>query len=134
MNKWDLINKSTETAKEFEEKIKDKLAPFTDIPILFISALNKNRLLKSLEKTIEVFKNRKQKIKTSLLNEVMLKAIEKYPKIKYCTQLTSQSHSFVFFANLPQYIKEPYKRYLENQLRSVFSFEGVPLNLFFRKK
>ena len=143
VNKWDLINKSTETAKEFEEKIKDKLAPFTDIPILFISALNKNRLLKSLEKTIEVFKNRKQKIKTSLLNEVMLKAIEKYPppahkgkyiKIKYCTQLTSQSPSFVFFANLPQYIKEPYKRYLENQLRSIFNFEGVPLNLFFRKK
>lgn len=143
VNKWDLINKSTETAKEFEEKIKDKLAPFTDIPILFISALNKNRLLKSLEKTIEVFKNRKQKIKTSLLNEVMLKAIEKYPppaykgkyiKIKYCTQLTSQSPSFVFFANLPQYVKEPYKRYLENQLRSVFNFEGVPLNLFFRKK
>ena len=143
VNKWDLIDKSTETAKEFEEKIKDKLAPFTDIPILFISALNKNWLLKSLEKTIEVFKNRKQKIKTSLLNEVMLKAIEKYPppahkgkyiKIKYCTQLTSQSPSFVFFANLPQYIKEPYKRYLENQLRSVFNFEGVPLNLFFRKK
>ena len=143
VNKWDLIDKSTETAKEFEEKIKDKLAPFTDVPILFISALNKNRLLKSLEKTIEVFKNRKQKIKTSLLNEVMLKAIEKYPppahkgkyiKIKYCTQLTSQSPSFVFFANLPQYIKEPYKRYLENQLRSVFNFEGVPLNLFFRKK
>ena len=143
VNKWDLIDKSTETAKEFEEKIKVKLAPFTDIPILFISALNKNRLLKSLEKTIEVFKNRKQKIKTSLLNEVMLKAIEKYPppahkgkyiKIKYCTQLTSQSPSFVFFANLPQYIKEPYKRYLENQLRSVFNFEGVPLNLFFRKK
>ena len=143
VNKWDLINKSTETAKELEEKIKEKLAPFTDIPILFISALNKNRLLKSLEKTIEVFKNRKQKIKTSLLNEVMLKAIEKYPppaykgkyiKIKYCTQLTSQSPSFVFFANLPQYIKEPYKRYLENQLRSVFNFEGVPLNLFFRKK
>ena len=143
VNKWDLIDKSTETAKEFEEKIKDKLAPFTDIPILFISALNKNRLLKSLEKTIEVYKNRKQKIKTSLLNEVMLKAIEKYPppahkgkyiKIKYCTQLTSQSPSFVFFANLPQYIKEPYKRYLENQLRSVFNFEGVPLNLFFRKK
>ena len=143
VNKWDLIDKSTETAKEFEEKIKDKLAPFIDIPILFISALNKNRLLKSLEKTIEVFKNRKQKIKTSLLNEVMLKAIEKYPppahkgkyiKIKYCTQLTSQSPSFVFFANLPQYIREPYKRYLENQLRSVFNFEGVPLNLFFRKK
>ena len=140
VNKWDLINKSTETAKEFEEKIKDKLAPFTDIPILFISALYKNRLLKSLEKTIEVFKNRKQKIKTSLLNEVMLKAIEKYPppaykgkyiKIKYCTQLTSQSPSFVFFANLPQYIKEPYKRYLENQLRSVFNFEGVPLKLVF---
>ena len=143
VNKWDLINKSTETAKEFEEKIKDKISPFTDIPILFISALNKNRLLKSLEKTIEVYKNRKQKIKTSLLNEVMLKAIEKYPppsykgkyiKIKYCTQLTSQSPSFVFFANLPQYIKEPYKRYLENQLRSVFNFEGVPINLFFRKK
>ena len=143
VNKWDLINKSTETAKEFEEKIKEKISPFTDIPILFISALNKNRLLKSLEKTIEVYKNRKQKIKTSLLNEVMLKAIEKYPppsykgkyiKIKYCTQLTSQSPSFVFFANLPQYIKESYKRYLENQLRSVFNFEGVPLNLFFRKK
>ena len=143
VNKWDLINKSTETAKEFEEKIKDKISPFTDIPILFISALNKNRLLKSLEKTIEVYKNRKQKIKTSLLNEVMLKAIEKYPppsykgkyiKIKYCTQLTSKSPSFVFFANLPQYIKEPYKRYLENQLISVFNFEGVPLYLFFRKK
>tara|TARA_B100001093_G_scaffold318641_1_gene303989 strand:+ start:9185 stop:10489 length:1305 start_codon:yes stop_codon:yes gene_type:complete len=143
VNKWDLIKKSTETAKEFEEKIKDKISPFRDIPILFISALNKNRLIKALEKTIEVFKNRKQKIKTSLLNEVMLKAIEKYPppshkgkyiKIKYCTQLTSQSPSFVFFANLPQYVKEPYKRYLENQLRNTFKFEGVPLNLFFRKK
>ena len=131
VNKWDLIDKSTETAKEFEEKIKDKLAPFTDTNTVYIS-FGQNRLLKSLEKTIEVFKNRKQKIKTSLLNEVMLKAIEKYPppahkgkyiKIKYCTQLTSQSPSFVFFANLPQYIKEPYKRYLENQLRSVFNLK-----------
>ena len=143
VNKWDLLDKSTETAKKVEEQIKKKIAPFTDIPIIFVSALERQRLLKGLEIAIQVHKNRSQKIKTSVLNEVMLPLIDRYPppaikgkyiRIKYCTQLATGTPIFVFFANLPQYIKEPYKRYIENQLREHFDFSGVPIQIYFRKK
>jgi GTP-binding protein len=143
VNKWDLQDKSTDTAKKAEEQIKQKIAPFTDVPIVFISALEKQRLLKGLEVAIQVYKNKTQKIATSVLNEVMLPLIEhhpppatkgKYIRIKYCTQLPTDSPTFVFFANLPQYIKEPYKRYIENQLREHFNFSGVPIQIYFRKK
>lgn len=143
VNKWDLQDKSTHTAKKVEEQIKKKTAPFTDVPILFISALEKQRLLKGLEEAIQVYKNRSQKIATSVLNEVMLPLIDhhpppaikgKYIRIKYCTQLPTETPTFVFFANLPQYIKEPYKRYIENQLREYFDFSGVPIQIYFRKK
>lgn len=143
VNKWDLLDKSTETAKKAEEQIKSKIAPFTDIPIVFVSALEKQRLLKGLETAILVHQNRTQKIATSVLNEVMLPLIEhnpppatkgKYIQIKYCTQLPTDTPTFVFFANLPQYIKEPYKRYIENQLREHFTFSGVPIQIYFRKK
>tara|TARA_B100000214_G_C23923532_1_gene607213 strand:- start:1 stop:1305 length:1305 start_codon:yes stop_codon:yes gene_type:complete len=143
VNKWDLVNKSTETALKNKEKIKRKIAPFIDVPIVFVSALEKQRLLKGLETAIEVHKNRIQKIKTSVLNNVILPLIEqrpppaikgKYIKIKYCTQLPTMTPTFVFFANLPQYIKEPYKRYIENKLREHFNFSGVPIQIYFRKK
>ena len=143
VNKWDLVKKSTNSTIIIEEKIKEKISPFVDVPIIFISATNKQRLLKALELSIEVFKNRKQRISTSVLNNTMLPLIEnrpppaikgKYIKIKYCTQLPVNVPTFVFFANLPQYIKEPYKRYLENQLRREFNFSGVPITIYFRKK
>ena len=143
VNKWDLLDKSTETAKKAEEQIKKKIAPFNDVPIIFVSALEKQRLLKGLETAIQVYKNRIQKIATSVLNEVMLPLINfhpppatkgKYIQIKYCTQLPTDTPTFVFFANLPQYIKEPYKRYIENQLREHFDFSGVPIQIYFRKK
>lgn len=143
VNKWDLKDKSTETSNLVEESIRKKIAPFSDVPIIFISVLEKQRLLKSLENAIEVFKNRSQKIKTSVLNDVMLPHIEnipppavkgKYIRIKFCTQLPTPTPTFAFFANLPQYIKEPYKRYLENKLRENFEFSGVPIHIYFRKK
>ena len=143
VNKWDLVDKNTHSTKKFAEDIKTKLAPFTDVPILFISALTKQRIHKALETAMQVFENRKQKIKTSELNRVLLEAVEaygppsvkgKYVKIKYVTQLPSPTPSFALFANLPQYIKEPYKRYIENQIRENFNFTGVPLQVFFRKK
>jgi len=143
VNKWDLVNKSTETALKNKEKIKKKIAPFIDVPIVFVSALEKQRLLKGLETAIAVHENRIQKIKTSVLNNVILPLIEqrpppaikgKYIKIKYCTQLPTMTPTFVFFANLPQYIKEPYKRYIENKLREHFNFSGVPIQIYFRKK
>ena len=143
VNKWDLLDKSTETAKKFKEQIRKKIAPFTDVPIVFVSALERQRLLKGLETSIQVYNNRVQKISTSRLNEVMLPLIVhvpppaikgKYIRIKYCTQLPTNTPTFVFFANLPQYIKEPYKRYIENQLRDNFDFSGVPIQIYFRKK
>ena len=143
VNKWDLLDKSTETAKKIEEQIRIKIAPFTDVPIVFVSALEKKRLLKALEIAIKVHKDRSQKISTSVLNDVMLPLIQrvpppaikgKYIRIKYCTQLPTNTPSFVFFANLPQYIKESYKRYIENQLRENFNFSGVPIQIYFRKK
>ena len=143
INKWDTIDKETMTTKKYEEDVLSKIAPFTDLPILFISALSKQRIHKALETAMEVFKNRTQKISTSKLNEVMQQAIErngppstkgKYIKIKYITQLPTHSPTFAFFCNLPQYIKDPYKRYLENQLRKAFDLKGVPIRLVFRKK
>ncbi len=143
VNKWDLIEKETKTAKAFEEKIREETAPFRDVPIVFISALNKQRLLKALETSVEVFKNRKNKIATSKFNETMLPIIErnpppalkgKYVKIKYCMQLPTQTPQFVFFANLPQYVKDPYKRFIENKMREIYDFNGVPITIYFRKK
>jgi GTP-binding protein len=144
VNKWDKIEgKETNSMKEYEEMILAKLAPFTDVPILFISALTKQRIHKSLEVAMEVYANRTQKIPTSKLNEIMLEIIANYPppankgkfiKIKFVTQLPNYAPAFAFFCNLPQYIRDPYKRYLENQMREKFNFTGVPIRLFFRKK
>ena len=143
VNKWDLVEKDNSSVKKFTQDIQERIAPFTDVPIIFMSALTKQRIFKALETAVEVYQNRQQKIKTSALNEVMLEAIENYPppaikgkyvKIKYVTQLPSPTPSFAFFANLPQYVKEPYRRYLENKLREKFNFSGVPLQIFLRKK
>ncbi len=143
INKWDIAKKKTNTIKEYTEKIKKKLAPFNDVPIVFISALTKQRVFKALEMAIDVYKNRTQKISSSILNDVMLKEIENYPppalkgkyiKIKYVTQLPTHAPSYAFFCNNPKYIKESYKRYLENKLRLHFNFSGVPIQIFFRQK
>lgn len=143
VNKWDLVEKQTNTARDYEETLKQRLAPFTDVPILFISAAEKIRIHKAIEVALDVYVNRHRKVPTSQLNDVMLKAIESYHppvvrgnpiKIKYVTQLHTQVPSFVFFCNFPDDIKQPYKNYLENQLRQSFQFKGVPVRLFFRKK
>jgi len=143
VNKWDLMEKKSNSIKEYEEMIRKKISPFTDVPILFISALTKQRLLKALQLAINVYKNRKYRISTSKLNDVMLEVINhnpppaikgKYIRIKFCTQLPTKTPAFAFFANLPQYIKEPYKRFLENKIREKFEFTGVPIQIFFRKK
>jgi GTPase len=143
VNKWDTVKKETNTAKEYEKELKKRLAPFTDLPILFISATEKLRIYKVIEIALEVFENRQRKVPTSKLNEVMLKAVEAYHapvvrgnsiKIKFVTQLPTHVPSFAFFCNFPDDIKQPYKNYLENQLRENFNFKGVPVRLFFRKK
>jgi len=143
VNKWDLLTKETNTAKEYEKQLKQRLAPFTDVPILFISALEKTRIFKAVEIALEVYKNRKQKVSTSSLNDTMLKAIQGYHppvvrghpvKIKFVTQLPTTVPSFAFFCNFPDDIKQPYKNYLEYKLRENFSLTGVPVRLFFRKK
>jgi GTP-binding protein len=143
VNKWDLAEKETNTSRDYEIMLKQKLAPFTDVPILFISAKEKTRIFKAIEIALEVAENRKTKISTSQLNEVVLKAIESYHppvvrghpvKIKYVTQLPTAVPSFAFFCNFPDDIKQPYKNYLENKLRENFNLKGVPIRLFFRKK
>ncbi|ASZ14337.1 ribosome biogenesis GTPase Der [Chitinophaga pendula] len=143
VNKWDLIEKETNTARDYEKILKERLAPFTDVPIIFTSVTEKQRIFKAIEEALRVYDNRQRKIQTSKLNEVMLKAIEAFHppvvrgtpiRIKYVTQLPTRTPAFAFFANLPDDIKQPYKNYLENQLRTHFDFEGVPLKLFFRKK
>jgi GTP-binding protein len=144
VNKWDLVeDKKTNTTKDYEKELKQRLAPFSDVPIIFISVTEKQRIFKSIEAALEVFENRKRKIPTSQLNEVMLKAVEAYHppvvrgnsiKIKYVTQLPTNTPSFAFFCNYPDDVKTPYKNYLENQLREKFRFSGVPVRLFFRKK
>jgi len=142
-NKWDLVEKETNTSKDYTKIIKDKIAPFVDIPIIFTSVINKQRIHKVLEEAKRVYENRKRKITTSKLNEVMQEIISanpppstkgKFVKIKYITQLNTFYPSFVFFCNLPQYVKEPYKRYLENKLRENFDFTGSPIQIYMRKK
>ncbi len=143
VNKWDLVDKDTMTMKQFEAQIRKRFEPFVDVPVIFISALTKQRIHKALEVAIEVYENRKKHIPTSKLNEVMQQAIEdyhppaikgKYVRIKYVTQLPTHAPAFAFYCNLPQYVREPYKRYLENQLRKHFNFTGVPIRVFMRKK
>jgi GTP-binding protein len=143
VNKWDLVEKETNTAKEYEKKLKERLAPFTDVPILFISAKEKTRIFKAMEVALDVDANRRKKINTSELNEVMLKAVEAHHppvvrgnpiKIKYITQLPTPVPSFAFFCNFPDDIKTPYRNYLENKLREHFDLTGVPVRIYFRKK
>jgi len=143
VNKWDLLEKNTNTARDLEQDILEKMAPFRDVPVIFISAVNKVRIHRVIEKAMEVYTNRLQKIPTSQLNEIMLRVIEeyqppalkgKYIKIKYVTQLPMHAPAFAFFCNFPQYVKDPYKRYLENQIRKHFNFTGVPIQIFMRKK
>jgi GTP-binding protein len=143
VNKWDLLEKETNTAKEYEKELKERLAPFTDLPVLFISVTDKTRIFKAVESALEVYENRQRKVPTAALNEVMLKAVADYHapvirghalKIKYVTQLHTPVPSFAFFCNFPDDVKQPYKNYLENKLRESFNFTGVPLRLFFRKK
>ena len=143
VNKWDMIEKNHKTTKVFEEQIKQKISPFTDVPIVFTSVTEKQRIFKAIEAASKVYENKTKKIPTSKVNEVMLPIIENYPppslkgkyvKIKYITQLNGSSPIFAFFCNLPQYIKEPYKRFLENKLREHFDFSGVPIQIYFRQK
>jgi GTP-binding protein len=143
VNKWDLVEKDHKTTKEYEKTIRKELEPFTDVPIVFISVHNKQRIFKAIETAVEVYQNRTKRIKTSVLNEVLLPIIENYPppankgkfvKIKYIMQLPTPQPQFAFFCNLPQYVKEPYKRFLENKLREHFNFHGVPVSVYMRKK
>ncbi|RFZ81339.1 ribosome biogenesis GTPase Der [Mucilaginibacter terrenus] len=143
VNKWDLIEKNNKTVKVFEETIREKTAPFTDVPIVFTSVTEKQRVLKVIETANQVYYNRARKVPTSKLNDVMLPIIEKYPppsikgkyvKIKYATQIAGTSPMFAFFCNLPQYVKEPYYRFIENQLRENFEFSGAPIQVWFRQK
>lgn len=143
VNKWDLVEKETNTAKDYEKELKQRLAPFTDVPILFISVIDKTRIFRAVEVALEVYENRQRKVPTAVLNDVMLQAVEAYHppvvrgyplKIKYITQLPTPVPSFAFFCNFPDDVKQPYKNYLENKLRENFKFNGVPLRLFFRKK
>src|SRR5690606_23802705 len=143
VNKWDLIEKNNKTTKVFEELVREKIAPFTDVPIIFTSVTEKQRIFKAIEAASKVYENKVKKIPTSKLNEVMLPIIESYPppatkgkyiKIKYVTQVGDKSPMFAFFCNLPQYIKEPYRRFVENKLRENFDFEGVPIEVYFRQK
>lgn len=144
VNKWDLIeNKDEKYTKEYEDRLREDLAPFNDVPIIFTSTITKQRLHKALEKTMEVYENRVQKIPTSVLNDFIQDIVARTPppaikgkhiKIKFATQLPTHAPAFAFFCNLPQYIRDPYKRFLENRLREHFNFEGVPIRIFFRKK
>ncbi|THV57329.1 ribosome biogenesis GTPase Der [Flagellimonas alvinocaridis] len=143
VNKWDLVEKETNSVKEYTAKIKQAIAPFEDVPILFISVMTKQRIYKAIETAVDVFKNRSKKIVTRKLNDIMLPIIEhtpppaykgKYVKIKFCTQLPTPYPQFAFFCNLPQYVRDPYKRFLENKLREHFDFTGVPITIFMRKK
>ncbi len=143
VNKWDLVEKETNTLRDYEKELRNRIAPFTDVPIVFISALEKTRIFKAVEIALDVYENRTRKIKTSELNDIMLEAIERYPppvhrgkivKIKYITQLPTYYPAFAFFCNNPKHVRENYKQYLENQLRKNFNFTGVPMSIFFRKK
>lgn len=143
VNKWDLVEKETNTARDYEAQLKKKIAPFTDVPVIFISAKEKQRIFKAIEIGLQVFESKSRRIQTSKLNDVMLQAVASYHapvvrghtvKIKYIMQLPTHVPSFAFFTNFPDDIKTPYKNYLENQLRKEFDFCGVPIRIFFRKK
>lgn len=143
VNKWDIVEKDHQSMRKMEDAIRERIAPFTDVPILFISAETKQRVLKALEVAIDVYKNRQRRVPTSKVNDVMLPIIEKNPppaykgkyvKIRFALQLPTRVPSFAFFCNLPQYVKDPYKRFLENKLREAFDLTGVPINVFFRQK
>ncbi|AFU67813.1 GTP-binding protein EngA [Psychroflexus torquis ATCC 700755] len=143
VNKWDLVKKETNTMKDFEAKVREEISPFVDVPIVFISVLNKQRIYKAIETAVEVYKNRSTKIKTRVLNDILLPIIAanpppalkgKYVKIKYITQLPTPQPQFAFFCNLPQYVKDSYKRFIENKLRQEFNFNGVPVSIYMRKK
>lgn len=143
VNKWDMVDKETGTTKAYEDLIRQRIAPFTDVPVLFVSAHTKQRVHKALEMALQVYKNRTQRIPTSKLNDLMLEIIKnnpppstkgKYIKIKFVTQLPTHAPSFAFFCNLPQYVREDYKRFLENKLREHFNFTGVPVRIYMRKK
>ena len=143
INKWDLIEKETNTMRDFEAMVRKQIEPFTDVPIVFISALTKQRLFKAMETAVEVFENRKNKIPTSKLNDAMLNIVKSYPppatkgkfvKIKYCMQLPTPTPQFAFFCNLPQYVRDPYKRFIENKLREMYNFTGTPITIYFRQK
>jgi GTP-binding protein len=143
INKWDLVEKDTHAAKAFELAIRKEIAPFTDVPILFVSSLTKQRIFKAVETAVEIYQNRSKRIPTREFNNQMLPIIEKFPppsykgkfvKIKFCTQLPTPYPQFAFFCNLPQYVKDPYRRFLENKLREIYNFKGIPIQIFFRKK
>jgi len=143
VNKWDLVEKDHKTSKEFETNIRESIAPFKDVPIVFTSATTKQRIFKAMQEALQVYQNRIQKIPTSKLNEVMLPIIEampppavkdKYVRIKYITQLPTEFPSFAFFCNLPQYVRESYTRFIENKIRENWNFSGVPIRIFFRQK
>ncbi len=143
INKWDLVEKDNHTLRDYEAVVRQTIAPFTDVPIIFVSALTKQRIYKAIETAVTVYENKKRRISTSKLNDTMLEIIKqnpppaikgKYVKIKFCTQLPTPTPQFAFFANLPQYVKDPYKRFLENKLRDIFNFTGVPITIYIRKK
>ena len=143
INKCDLIEKETNTMRDFEARVRKQIEPFTDVPIIFISALTKQRLFKAIETAVQVFENRKNRIATSKLNDTVLEIVKSYPppaikgkfvKIKYCMQLPTPTPQFAFFCNLPQYVKDPYKRFVENKLREMYDFSGVPITIYFRQK
>jgi GTP-binding protein len=143
INKWDLVEKETNTARDYEKAIKQKIAPFTDVPVIFISATDKTRIFQAMEKALEVYDNRQRRVATSKLNEIMLKEIERFAppmtrghavKIKFVQQIPTVVPSFAFYANHPDAIKDSYKNFLENKLRSHFNFSGVPVRIFFRNK
>jgi len=143
INKWDLVGKETNTARDYEKAVRERMAPFTDVPVIFISAITRQRIHKVLETAIEVYQNKERRIPTPELNTFMQRIVGevpppsvkgKYIRIKYATQLPNKSPVFAFFCNLPQYVKEPYKRYLENKLRENYNFTGVPIRIFMRKK
>ncbi len=143
INKWDLIEKETNTMRDFEAMVRKQIEPFTDVPIVFISALTKQRLFKAIETAVEVFENRNNRIPTSKFNETMLEIVKNYPppatkgkfvKIKYCMQLPTPTPQFAFFCNLPQYVRDPYKRFVENKLREIYNFTGIPITIYFRQK
>jgi GTP-binding protein len=143
VNKWDLVEKQTNTARDVEKVIKERISPFTDVPVVFVSVHEKTRIFRAIEVALEVFENRNRKVKTSELNELLLDVIERTPppshrgkfvKIKYITQLPLAYPAFAFFCNHPTHIKENYKFFLENQLRKNYNFTGVPITIFFRQK